>query len=256
GPSPREQPSQLALRAAHERAAYASHRRIRRGSRARKRAAPPPARSGRPTPLPPRPYQFPRFERRRLKNGMQLVVAPVRKLPIATVIALIEAGAVCGYKGREGVARLTAELLLEGTTENDGAELVERFERLGTSVDTSADWDGTIVTLTALHEQLGPAIQLLGDVLRAPAFPQREVERLKAERLADLLKLRTEPRGLADETFASILYEPTSRYALPEAGNEESVTAITRADVQRFYDWRYRPGGVTLIVAGDITPDE
>ena len=93
-------------------------------------------------------------------------------------------------------------------------------------------------------------------MLRAPAFPQREVERLKAERLADLLKLRTEPRGLADETFASILYEPTSRYALPEAGNEESVTAITRADVQRFYDWRYRPGGVTLIVAGDITPDE
>jgi zinc protease len=187
---------------------------------------------------------------------MQLVVAPVRKLPIATVIALVEAGAVCGYKGREGVARLTAELLLEGTTETDGVELVERFERLGTSVDTSADWDGTIVTLTALHEQLGPAIELLGDVLRTPAFPQREVERLKAERLADLLKLRTEPRGLADEMFASILYEPTSRYALPEAGNEESVSAITREDVQGFYDWRYRPGGVTLIVAGDITPDE
>lgn len=187
---------------------------------------------------------------------MQVVVAPVRKLPIATVIALVEAGAVCGYKGREGVARLTGELLLEGTTEIDGVELVEKFERLGTSVDTSADWDGTIVTLTALHEQLGPAIQLLGDVLRAPAFPQREVERLKAERLADLLKLRTEPRGLADEMFASILYEPTSRYALPEAGSEETVSAITRADVQAFYDWRYRPAGVTLIVAGDITPDE
>jgi len=187
---------------------------------------------------------------------MQLVVAPVRKLPIATVIALVEAGAVCGYRGREGVAKLTAELLLEGTTEDDGAELVERFERLGTSVDASADWDGTIVTLTALHEQLAPAIQLLGEVLRSPAFPQREVERLKGERLADLLKLRTEPRGLADEMFTRILYESASRYALPEGGSEESVSAITREDVQRFYTWRYRPGGVTLIVAGDITSDE
>jgi len=187
---------------------------------------------------------------------MQVVVAPVRKLPIATVIALVEAGAVCGYKGREGVARLTAELLLEGTTNNDGVELVERFERLGTSVDASADWDGTVVRLTALHEQLSPAIKLLSEVLRSPAFPQREVERLKAERLADLLKLRTEPRGLADEMFTGILYEPTSRYAMPEGGSEESVRAITREDVTGFYNWRYQPGGVTLIIAGDITPDE
>jgi zinc protease len=187
---------------------------------------------------------------------MQLVVAPVRKLPIATVIALIEAGAVCGSRGCEGITRLTAELLLEGTLKNDGAELVERFERLGTSVETSADWDGTIVTLTALQEQLGPAIQLLAEVLRSPAFPQREVERLKGERLAELLKLRTEPRGLADEMFTRVLYEPTSRYALPEGGTEASVSAIKREDVQRFYKWRYRPGGVTLIIAGDISADD
>ena len=187
---------------------------------------------------------------------MQLVVAPVRKLPIATVIALIEAGAVCGYRGCEGITRLTAELLLEGTLKNDGAELVERFERLGTSVETSADWDGTVVTLTALQEQLGPAIQLLAEVLRSPAFPQREVERLKGERLAELLKLRTEPRGLADEMFTRVLYEPTSRYALPEGGTEASVSAIKREDVLRFYKWRYRPGGVTLIIAGDISADD
>jgi zinc protease len=187
---------------------------------------------------------------------VQLVVAPVRKLPIASVIALVEAGAVCGYRGREGITRLTAELLLEGTLKSDGAELVERFERLGTSVDTSADWDGTVVTLTALQEQLAPAIQLLAEVLRSPAFPQREVERLKGERLAEILKLRTEPRGLANEMFTRVLYEPTSRYAIPEGGTEKSVSAITREDVQRFYSWRYRPGGVTLIIAGDIGADD
>jgi zinc protease len=187
---------------------------------------------------------------------MQLVVAPVRKLPIATVIAHVEAGAVCGSRGLEGIARLTAALLLEGTESSDGAELVERFERLGTSVEASADWDGAVVTLTALHEQLGPAITLLAEVLRAPSFPEREVERLKAERLAELLKLRTEPRGLADDMFARVLYQAESRFVLPEGGTEKTVSAITRADVQRFYDWRYRPGGVTLIIAGDITADE
>lgn len=212
--------------------------------------------AGRPSPLPPRPYQFPRFERRRLSNGMEVVVAPVRKLPVATVIALVDAGAVCGYKGREGVAQLTAQLLLEGTMQCDGAELVERFERLGTSVEATCDWDGSAMTLTALKDQLRSAVKLLGEVMSAPSFPLREVERLKAERLADLLKLRAEPRGLADEMFTRVLYDARSRYALPEGGSDETVAAITRDDVQRFYEWRYRPASMTLIIAGDISPSE
>ena len=187
---------------------------------------------------------------------MQLVVAPVHKLPVATVIALVDAGAVCGFKDREGLANLTVQLLLEGTMQNDGVELVERFERLGTSVEAAADWDGSAVTLTALKEQLRPAVKLLGEVLCAPSFPAREVERLKAERLADLLKLRAEPRGLADEMFNRVLYDAESRYARPLEGSEESVSAITRDDIERFYHARYRPGNVTLVIAGDIGPDE
>lgn len=206
----------------------------------------------RPSPLPPRPYTFPEFERQRLANGMQLVVAPVRKLPIATVIALVDAGAVCDGRDREGIATLTCDLLLEGTLTHDGVELTERFERLGATVVTATDWDGAAVTLTALREHLAPAIALLGEVLRAPAFPQREVERLKAERLAELLQLRAEPRGLADEMFSRFLYEERSRYSRPEGGSEESVSAIQRADIQQFYESRYRPGAVTLVIAGDI----
>jgi len=215
-------------------------------------AAKPAVRATRPSPLPPRPYTFPEFERQRLANGMQVVVAPVRKLPIATVIALVDAGAVCDDRDREGIASLTCDLLLEGTLTHDGVELTERFERLGASVVTATDWDGAAVTLTALREHLPPAIALLGEVLRAPAFPQREVERLKAERLAELLQLRAEPRGLADEMFSRFLYEEPSRYSRPEGGSEESVSAIARADIQRFYESRYRPGAVTLVIAGDI----
>jgi len=210
----------------------------------------------RPAPTAPRPYHFPRFERRMLGNGVQVVVAPVRKLPIATVVALVEAGAVCDARGREGVARLTASLLVEGTLTNTGAELTDRFERLGASVVASADWDGAGVTLTALTEQLPPALALLAEVLRTPAFAEREVERLKGERLADLLQLRTEPRGLADEMFTRALYAAESRFALPEGGTEESVGAITRDDVRAHYERWYRPGALTLVIAGDIAVDD
>jgi zinc protease len=212
-------------------------------------------RPARPAPGPPRDYRFPSFEKRPLPNGMQLLVATVAKLPLVTVTAIVDAGAVCDGDGLDGLARLVAKLLLEGTESNDGAQLIDRFERLGASVDAAADWDSAAVTMTALTENLSAAFEIFAEVMRAPAFREREIERLKAERLAELLQLRAEPRGLADELFTRFLYEPDSRYARSDGGDEQTVGAITRADVVRFFETRYRPSATTLIVTGDISPD-
>src|SRR6185312_6258197 len=119
-------------------------------------------------------------------------------------------------------------------------------------IDAAADWDAAAVTMTALSEHLPAAFSLLGEVIRTPAFRAREVERLKAERLADLLQLRAEPRGLADELFSRFLYTPSSRYARPDGGDEKSVDGIIREHVMSFYEARYLPGAVTIIVAGDV----
>jgi len=210
----------------------------------------------RPVPGATRPYHFPRFERRRLPNGIELVIAPITKLPLVTVVALIDAGAVCDPAGCEGIAQLTAKLLLEGTERCDGAELAERFERLGASVDSHADWDVAAVTMTTMSHNLRAGFSLLTEVLRHPAFREREVMRLKAERQAELLQLRAEPRGLADELFSRFLYAPESRYSRPDGGDDASVGAIERADVMRFYSERYQPGAITLVIAGDLSADD
>jgi len=210
----------------------------------------------RPAAAAPRPYHFPRFERRRLSNDMQLVVANVPKLPIATVLLLAEAGAVADPAGREGVAQLTAQLLLEGSESLDGAALTDQLEGLGATASASADWDVALVRCTALVENLPRALEILGGVLRAPAFPAREVERLKAERISDLLQLRADPGALADETFSRVLYENRSRYCLPAGGDENTVPPITREEVQEFYAARYRPEAMTVVIAGAMSIDE
>ena len=86
------------------------------------------------------------------------------------------------------------------------------------------------VSLTALAERLPEALALVREVLRAPEFPEREVERLKAERLAELLQQRAEPRGLADEQFARVVVRADSRYARPQAGGRDERA---RADARR-----------------------
>jgi zinc protease len=210
----------------------------------------------RPKSGPPRGYRFPAFHDELLSSGIRLVTAPVAKLPLATVLVVVDAGSVNEPHGKEGIAALTAAGLLEGTTQFDGAELAEKFEQLGTSLESGADWDSAVVKITTLSDRLEEATRLLGEVISSPVFPEREIERLKAERLAEILQLETEPRGLADEKFEEFLYSPQSRYSSPDAGSTKSVSALSRADVEQFYRSNYRSRATTVIVAGDATPEQ
>jgi predicted Zn-dependent peptidase len=206
----------------------------------------------RPEPGPPRAYHFPDFERRTLSNGIRVIVAPVRKLPVVSMMAIIDAGAICDPPGCEGLAQLTARALVEGTRTLDGQALTERLEGIGASVDPTTDWDYVAASTTVMTDRAHDALALLAEVIIAPSFPDREIERLRNERHSELLQQRAEPRGLADEMFSRFLYGADSRYAEPEGGNERSIMAITRDDIVAFHrDW-YRPGGTTLIIAGDI----
>lgn len=209
--------------------------------------------STRPQAGPPRDYRFPYFERATLANGLGVIVAPVHKLPIVSIALVVDAGAAADPVDAYGAAQLTAGLLLEGTRRRNGDAVSEQFERWGAAVGASADWDAAVLSMTVLAPHLDDAMALFAEVLLEPAFPERELSRLKSERLADLLQLRTEPRGLADEMFTRFVYDPSSRYAHPESGDVASVKALDRATVERFYQARYRPNGSTLVIAGDIS---
>lgn len=181
---------------------------------------------------------------------------PVRKLPVITVSLVADAGAVTEPTGQEGVARLTARALLEGTRSRTGDVLTESLERLGASLDADAEWDSGALTVTVLTSRLSEAMALVAEVVLEPAFPERELERLKAERLAEILQRRAEPRGLADDMFARFLYADDSRYALPDGGSAASVSAIDRDGAVAFHAARYRPGSTTAIIVGDIGVDD
>jgi len=206
----------------------------------------------RPTAGPSREYHFPEFTRHVMPNGLKVLVAPTRKLPVVTLLAVVDAGAITDPSGFEGLAQITAEALREGTEKKNGIEILEGFERLGSSLEAGADWDSTIVSITLLAEHLAEGLSLMAEVLKEAAFPEHEIERLKAERLAERLQILSEPRGLADESFSRLLYSAGSRYAEPIGGTSSSITAVTRERVMEFFKSRYKPDAVTMIVVGDV----
>ena len=213
------------------------------------------SRSTRPTPGSPREYHFPKFDRRHLANGMKVLVAPTHNLPIVTVLAVIDAGGVAEPAGQEGIAELTARALNEGTPKYDGEALTDYMEHLGTSVGGAAGWDSASVAMTVLRENLENAFVHFAEVLVAPTFPVPAIERLKAERQAELMQIESEPRELADEKFDEYIYDLASRFRLPLGGTAESVGKLSRDAVVAFHAARYQPSATTLIVVGDVEAD-
>ncbi|MGI8618706.1 MAG: M16 family metallopeptidase [Gemmatimonadaceae bacterium] len=207
----------------------------------------------RPLPGPPRPYVFPRFERATLASGARLLVAEVTKLPVVSVTVVINAGAETDPRGKEGLAQLTARGLVEGTRSSSALALAGRIEKLGGVIDSDAGWDTARVNLTCLSRHLDDSLDVLGEILSEASFPEQELDRLRDERLAEIEQIRSEPRGLAEEAFMELVYQPEARYAIPPGGSRESVLSIARDDVVRQHAGQYSAANASIVIAGDVS---
>jgi len=198
----------------------------------------------------PRPYHFPPYSRRQLPNGLNVWTVPIAGSSLVNVHLLVDAGAAAEDEPHGGVAALTAQLLVTGTRRHDASEFAEATERLGIEVSSESSWDSARAAFQSLPEYLDEGLGLLVEMFREPRFDAGEFERLKAERLADILQARSEPGRLADETFLMHVYATDTPYRRVSAGSPETVATLTRDDVIGFHETHYRPGLAHLIIAG------
>ena len=208
--------------------------------------------SSKPAPSRPREFHFPAFHRAALPNGMNIVFAPMHRLPVVTAILVMRGGASTEPAGLEGISDIVARALSEGTDLKSADDLVMALERLGTSVSASSDWESTLLKMTVMSPRLPAALGLMSEMVMRPRIEEASVNRLRSERLSEIIQNRAEPRILADEMFSATLYDAESRYALPVGGSESSVAAITAGTAREYHRANYHPGAATLILAGDI----
>jgi zinc protease len=206
----------------------------------------------RPTPGTPRPYEFPTVRSASLANGLSILIADLPGRPLVSATVVLPTGAVDEPPSAGGSAVLAARALTEGTERYDAIALTEASERLGASLHAEAGWDATTVSVDVPAARLEPALALLTEVLLRPTFPESEVERLRDERLNDLLQAQADPRRRADETFIGTIYAPESPYHRPAGGLKDTVQTLTADTLRRAHEQALDPSRATVVVAGDL----
>ena len=190
-----------------------------------------------------------------LPNGMVLLVAEQRAVPIATATMLIQAGAILDPQDKPGVANLVAELLTQGTKTRTAPQISEAIEFVGGSLSVEAGQELTTVSLSLPSKDLDVGLDVMADVLLNPTFGQADLDRKRQEVIAGIKRKQEDPSTVSWETFLPLVYG-SHPYGRPVEGTEASVAAITRDDVARFHEAYFRPNKTILAVVGDVSlPD-
>jgi zinc protease len=198
---------------------------------------------------------FPELSQATLANGMRLIVAERRAVPVVQFSLQLDAGYAADQFAAPGLATMTMEMLDEGTATMDALEISDALAGLGADLTSGANLDFSVVGLSALKENLDASLAIYSDVILSPAFSAAELERLKRLQLAGIQQEKNTPTSIALRLLPRWLYGEGHAYSLPMTGSgtEEAVSALTRDDLVAYHGTWFKPNNATMIVVGDTT---
>ncbi len=208
-----------------------------------------------PAPQAPRPFNFPRFERFHLRNGLEVWYVRHEKLPLLSLQLVIMSGALHDPAGLEGTATFLADMLEEGTEEHDAETFTLLLENKGIQFGASADFNGSYLSMNTLSDHAPEALRLLAAALITPRFAEEDMERLRKIRVGHRRRMADMPDKVAAQVLAREIY-PGHRYRLPAMGRLEQNSRLTLDELRAFYKKHYTPGNATLVVVGDLPREE
>ncbi len=192
----------------------------------------------------------------RLSTGLMVYLVEQHNLPIVSANLIVLSGSDQNPSELPGLSSFTAEMLDEGTRKRSALQIAFDADQLGATISTGSTTDISYLAARTLRKNVDPAFELLSDVLLNPEFPEHEIERIRHDRLTQILQQKDNPNILATKVFFSCVYGADHPYGYIEIGTEESNRKTGREELARFWRAGYVPGRSALVVSGDISEDE
>ncbi len=205
-----------------------------------------------PAPSAPHETKFAAPKETRLENGLRVIVAERPEVPLLAAQLVVRNGSEAEPDGLAGTASMTGSLLTKGTETMSAPEIARAIESLGGEIDSGSGWDASSASVIVMSSKADDALKILADVVRHPAFKQEEIDRLKSQQLDGLRVALRQPGPLARYVVSRVAFG-AGAYGHATYGTLETVQAIKRDDIVRFYQKFYTPRNAAFILAGDVT---
>ncbi len=184
-----------------------------------------------------------------LSNGIKLIVQPETISNTVSIFGNIKNNSdLETEKGKEGVAGVLQQLFSYGSKTLDRIALQKALDDIGANESA-----GTSFSLQVLSNNFDKGVQLLADNELNPGLPENAFNIIKMQTAATIAGELKSPDYLTGRALTKALYpenDPVQRETTPE-----TIKSLTINDVKDYYDKVYRPDLTTIVVIGNISPE-
>ncbi|RMD71112.1 MAG: insulinase family protein [Gammaproteobacteria bacterium] len=191
-----------------------------------------------------------------LDNGLRIIVREDHRAPVVVSQVWYKVGSSYEHGGITGISHLLEHMMFKGTPKHPAGEFSRIISEHGGRENAFTGKDYTAYFQTLKNEHLEVSFELESDRMRNLSLPEEEFNK-ERDVVMEERRLRTEdnPKALAYERFNAIAYL-NSPYRQPIIGWMTDLKALTLADLKTWYRTWYAPNNATLVVVGDVDPEE
>ncbi len=185
-----------------------------------------------------------------LANGLTVLLHTDNELPLVSFRLLVPGAGTAGEKA-DGLADLTAQLLLKGTSAKNAAQVAEELDRLGVTLRCGAQEEYMEMSASSLSENFARLLALASGCLLDPAFAAGEFAKEKQRRIDAIRQVQDEPAQAVRQYFRKVYFGNHPLGSL-KGGTETALERMSVDDARAFYRSRLRPEAAVLAVCGKI----
>ncbi|MBI5764848.1 MAG: insulinase family protein [Planctomycetes bacterium] len=194
------------------------------------------------------------FVDRTLSNGLRVVIEPMPHVQSAAAGFLVRTGARDEEPRLAGVSHFLEHMCFKGTSKRSWHQITIDFDTMGSTYNAFTSKERTFYFGWVRTEDLEKQIELLADMMRS-TIPPDEYEMEK--------KVILEEIAMSDDQIDRQVYELVHEKAYaghslawPVLGTTDSISRLTRDELHGYFQDRYHPANMILVVAGNVQPDD
>lgn len=190
-----------------------------------------------------------------LENGLEVVVIPDHRAPVATHMLWYKVGSADEDPGKSGIAHFFEHLMFKGTSTYPSGEFSDAIAAVGGNENAFTSYD-----FTAYYQQVAPSelpamMQFEADRMRNLVLSEENIETERKVVLEERhQRVDNVPSSILSEELNATLYQ-NHPYGIPVIGWQQEIEGLTHDDLKSFYDRFYTPNNAVLVVAGDVNPE-
>ena len=193
--------------------------------------------------------------RTRLDSGLRIVTETLPALRSVSVGFWVGVGSRDEHEGEFGASHFLEHLLFKGTADRGAAEIAHAVESVGGDMNAFTTQEMTSFYVRVPDDQLDLALDILAEVVWAPALRPNDVEAERNVILEEIHMRDDAPEDLVHDLFSEAMFpdHPLGREVL---GTQPSITDMRRDSIEQFHDRNYGPSAIVVAAAGNLHHDD